>query len=217
MLSSRSPASDLPTSSGRNRNGSTMAPAGDTALLQIHDVSYAYPEREVLHHVNLSIAAGEILVLLGPNGAGKSTLVKAISGQLRPSGGSVLIGGRDPSSDPEARKSTGFVPQRIAIFDRLTVHENLDTFGQVMGVPRAQSKARASGGSVAGRPGPPQRRSRQFTVGRNAATGEHRCGDDARAPADGARRADSGGRYRDARTAQERSARAQGQRTGPFC
>ncbi len=102
-------------------------------MLQIRDVSFSYPDRDVLKSVSLSVHSGEILVLLGPNGAGKSTLAKTISGQVRPSSGTVRIAGKDPASDPDARRAAGFVPQSIAIFDKLTVRENLCVFGEVMG------------------------------------------------------------------------------------
>ncbi|MGI9416020.1 MAG: ABC transporter ATP-binding protein, partial [Hyphomicrobiales bacterium] len=90
----------------------------------------------VLHNVSLAVYPGELLVLLGPNGAGKSTLVKAIAGQVKPARGLVSIRDRDPVTDPLARRAAGFVPQRIAIFDKLTVRENLAVFAEVMGVPR---------------------------------------------------------------------------------
>ncbi len=116
------------------RAGDASSP--DDALLLIRNVSFSYPGRDVLQNVNLSVRSGEILVLLGPNGAGKSTLVKTMSGQVKPAQGRVTIGGRDPATDAEARRSAGFVPQRIAIFDKLTVRENLCVFGEVMGAAR---------------------------------------------------------------------------------
>lgn len=112
-------------------------------MLRVRGVSYSYPERSVLHEVSLSVHPGEIVVLLGPNGAGKSTLVKTVTGQVRPASGVVTINGMEPGSDPVARRAVGFVPQRIAIFDKLTVLENLCVFGEVMGVPRGDTVPRA--------------------------------------------------------------------------
>lgn len=127
---------ELPADAGRADVAAAGRDHGD-AMLQIRDVSFSYPDRDVLSDVSLSVHAGEILVLLGPNGAGKSTLAKTISGQVRPSSGTVRIAGKDPASDPEARRTAGIVPQSIAIFDKLTVRENLRVFGEVMGADRA--------------------------------------------------------------------------------
>ena len=57
--------------------------------------------------------------------------------------GSVKVAGMDPASNPEARRSAGLVPQRIAIFDKLTVRENLCVFAEVMGVERGRVAALA--------------------------------------------------------------------------
>ena len=128
----------------RAHGGERREPSGaDEAMLKIRGISFSYPGRQVLKSVDLSVRSGEILVLLGPNGAGKSTLVKTISGQIRPSEGKVTIEGREPAGDAEARGAAGFVPQRLAIFDKLTVRENLVVFGQVMGAPGESISERA--------------------------------------------------------------------------
>ena len=133
MSSARRSEAEVPEALGQQNSPVSDTAGPSAAMLEIRDVSFAYPERDVLSDVSLSVRAGEILVLLGPNGAGKSTLVKTISGQVRPSKGTVRIGGRDPAFDSEARRAAGFVPQSIAIFDKLTVRENLGVFGEVMG------------------------------------------------------------------------------------
>jgi len=143
MSSARWSADKLPNHDWRDESELPAPDVDDAAMLRIRGVSYSYPERDVLHDVTLSAHPGEIVVLLGPNGAGKSTLVKTITGQVRPSGGTVTINGKEPGSDVLARRSVGFVPQRIAIFDKLTVRENLCVFGEVMGVARADTVQRA--------------------------------------------------------------------------
>ena len=103
-------------------------------LLRVESAFSSYGERRVLRGLTLSLRGGEILVLLGPNGAGKSTLVKAMSGRLKLDGGSILVGGLDPSTNAEAGRVCGIVPQQIALFEKLTAAENLETFGRLMGV-----------------------------------------------------------------------------------
>ncbi|MGI9413884.1 MAG: ABC transporter ATP-binding protein, partial [Hyphomicrobiales bacterium] len=129
-------ASQLSADDGREVYGREHVQPDVPPMLDIRQVSYSYPERTVLQNVSLAVYPGELLVLLGPNGAGKSTLVKAIAGQVKPARGLVAIRDRDPVTDPLARRAAGFVPQRIAIFDKLTVRENLAVFAEVMGVPR---------------------------------------------------------------------------------
>lgn len=75
-----------------------------------------------LSDVSLEIKEGEILALLGPNGAGKTTLISAICGLVRPSSGSISVGGHDIGSDfRAARALIGLVPQEISIepFERV--------------------------------------------------------------------------------------------------
>lgn len=143
MSSARWSASDLSNQDWRAESESVAPDVDDAAMLRIRGVNFSYPGRDVLKDVSLSVHPGEIVVLLGPNGAGKSTLVKTIAGQLRPSSGIVTINGREPGSDREARRAAGFVPQRVAIFDKLSVLENLCVFGEVMGVSRARVPQRA--------------------------------------------------------------------------
>ena len=77
---------------------------------------------------------GEIYALLGPNGAGKTTLVRAICGRLKPGAGEVRLVGRDPFRDGDARASLGLAPQALALYQQLTVAENLRAFASLAGV-----------------------------------------------------------------------------------
>jgi len=63
--------------------------------LEIRGVAAGYGEREVLHGIDLTVAAGEVMVLAGPNGAGKTTLLRVLSGTLRPRAGAVRWQGED--------------------------------------------------------------------------------------------------------------------------
>ncbi|HOE34202.1 MAG TPA: ABC transporter ATP-binding protein [Anaerolineaceae bacterium] len=84
-------------------------------LIQFQDVGFRYHEDlpEVLHGVNLSIHAGEVIAILGHNGSGKTTLVKHALGLLKPTRGSVLLEGTDSKSTTVAKaaKTVGYVFQ----------------------------------------------------------------------------------------------------------
>ncbi|WP_423207376.1 ABC transporter ATP-binding protein [Paracoccus yeei] len=86
-------------------------------IIEIDRLSKRYDSgTSALKDVSLSIRQGEILALLGPNGAGKTTLISIICGLVRPTGGTVRVGGHDIRSDwRAARKLIGLVPQEIAL------------------------------------------------------------------------------------------------------
>ena len=96
--------------------------------LSVEKLSSGYAGAVVVREVSLSIAAGEILAVLGKNGMGKSTLLKAVMGFLPRMGGTVLIGGGEATRLPPhrvARLGVGYVAQEKALFQDMTVEENL--------------------------------------------------------------------------------------------
>jgi iron complex transport system ATP-binding protein len=94
-------------------------------MLELRGLCLAYGPREVLHGVDLTLAAGERLALLGPNGAGKSSLLRAISGLVRPSGGSVSLDGTpiDELSRLTLARRVAVVPGQTVIAFPITVEE----------------------------------------------------------------------------------------------
>lgn len=99
-----------------------------SAVLQVRGLRAAYGAAEVLHGIDLQVAAGECLLLLGRNGAGKSSTLKAIAGLLRRRSGSVVFEDAELIGAPAfriARAGIGYVPEERRIFAELTVAENL--------------------------------------------------------------------------------------------
>src|SRR5512139_1416303 len=98
-------------------------------MLELENVVAGYiPGVEILRGVSLRVEPGEIVCLVGPNGAGKSTVLRAISGFLKPSVGSITFNGKPiVGMPPEQILMTGIthVPQGHSVFPRMTVHENL--------------------------------------------------------------------------------------------
>jgi branched-chain amino acid transport system ATP-binding protein len=96
-------------------------------LLRAHQLSAGYGPVTVLHHIDLEVGEGEIVVILGANGAGKTTTMRAVSGTI-PRHGSVELNGHDISKmSPDAivRQGVAQVPQGRGTFPELSVEDNL--------------------------------------------------------------------------------------------
>ena len=83
--------------------------------------------------ISLKLHSGECVGVLGPNGAGKSTLIRAIAGRVIPDAGRVSIFGAEAGTQA-ARAALGWVPQDVALYPRLSVKENLRSFGRYHGL-----------------------------------------------------------------------------------
>lgn len=94
-------------------------------------------------HVSFEIPCGEIFGLLGPNGAGKTTTIRMLCGILMPSSGAARVMGFDVSKQPEdVKQRIGYMSQKFALYNDLTVSENLDFYANLYGVPREKVKSR---------------------------------------------------------------------------
>jgi len=97
-------------------------------VLELIDICKSYPGVQALSHVNLSVAAGEIVGLIGENGAGKSTLMRILGGVTTPTSGTIRLRG-EPKTDltvSEAiRCGIAFVHQELNLFDNLDVSANI--------------------------------------------------------------------------------------------
>ncbi|NKY57606.1 ABC transporter ATP-binding protein [Nocardia flavorosea] len=99
-----------------------------TALLELTGIRAAYDAITVLHGVDLSVRAGEVVALLGPNGAGKTTTLKVAAGVHPIADGELRLGGRTVNGvDPRALARAGvcLIPEGRGIFPNLTVRDNL--------------------------------------------------------------------------------------------
>jgi ABC-type branched-subunit amino acid transport system ATPase component len=107
-------------------------PLQDAPVLKVDKLTAGYGGPPVIDGVSMAAHRGAITAIVGPNGAGKSTLLKAIAGLIKPSAGTVTVGGVDVTGQPAERlvsKGLAYVPQVANVFPELTIRENLDMGG----------------------------------------------------------------------------------------
>ena len=95
-------------------------------MIRLNQLTKCYGRFTAVDKIDLEVASGELFGFLGPNGAGKTTTFRMIAGILRPTGGTVEIGGIDINRRPlEAKARLGFIPDRPFVYDKLTGAEFL--------------------------------------------------------------------------------------------
>lgn len=101
----------------------------EQSVVKIENLVKRYHELIALDHFNLDIKQGEVFGLLGPNGSGKTTTINCMLSLLKYDKGSVQIFGQEMKPDSyELKSQIGVVMQNVAVFDELTVYENIDYF-----------------------------------------------------------------------------------------
>lgn len=99
-------------------------------MIKVRQLKIAFGAKEVLNDVNFDVMPGETLAIIGPSGTGKSTVIKVLTGLIQPTAGSVIIDNQETNAFTEEewdglRKHMGVVFQYSALFDFLTVGENV--------------------------------------------------------------------------------------------
>ena len=97
------------------------------ALLEVRDLKVSYGPIQAVRGIDLDVEEGQIVALLGANGAGKTTTLRAVSGIIKPTGGSVCLGGQPISKRAcrVVRQGVSMSPEGRLVFYGLTVEENL--------------------------------------------------------------------------------------------
>ena len=98
-------------------------------MIHIENLVKRYGDLVALNHLSLDIKEGEIFGLLGPNGSGKTTAINCLLSLLKYDKGDIEIFGQKMTPDNyEVKQQIGIVLQNVAVFDELTVYENIDYF-----------------------------------------------------------------------------------------
>lgn len=111
--------------------------APQSAVIVARDLWVRRGDSDILSGVDLQLDEGTVTGLLGPSGCGKTTLMRCIVGLQRPSGGEISVLGL-AAGDPRLRSRVGYVTQAPAVYDDLTVRQNLRYFAGVLGARGAR-------------------------------------------------------------------------------
>ena len=114
------------------------------AVIIVENLTRRFGEFVAVDHINFEIEAGEVVGYLGPNGSGKTTTIRMLLGLLQPSDGKATVLGYDAfTQSEEVRARAGYMSQKFALYDELTVWENLIFYGGVYGISE-KSRIRAT-------------------------------------------------------------------------
>jgi heme exporter protein A len=109
--------------------------------VEADSVCRSYGRRRALDGVSFSLNAGECLALFGPNGAGKTTLLRIVAGLLKPTSGTVRVGGQSLREDAATRARVGLVSHQSMLYRALTSRENLEFTAKLYGLPDPRAAA----------------------------------------------------------------------------
>ena len=99
-------------------------------MIIIQNLTKLFGKFKAVDSINIEINKGEIFGLLGLNGAGKTTTQRMVSTVFLPSKGDIIVNGNDVRTEPaKVRKSIGFLPTEVGLYDRLTANEVVKYFG----------------------------------------------------------------------------------------
>lgn len=115
-----------------------------SSAIEVEGLVRDFGSTRALDGVNLNVPTGRVLGLLGPNGAGKTTMVRILATLLVPNAGQARVGGFDVVREAaRVREIIGLTGQYASVDEKLTGRENLILIGRLLGLKRAEAKARA--------------------------------------------------------------------------
>jgi ABC-2 type transport system ATP-binding protein len=104
-------------------------------VIRVENLTRRFGDFVAVDHVSFEVGAGEVVGYLGPNGSGKTTTIRMLLGLLEPDEGKATVLGYDAFLQSEAvRSRAGYMSQKFALYDDLTVLENLTFYGGVYGI-----------------------------------------------------------------------------------
>jgi sn-glycerol 3-phosphate transport system ATP-binding protein len=108
------------------------------ATLEIQGLRKSFGQTEVLRQIDLSLGDGEMLVIVGASGCGKSTLLRLVAGLETPTGGRIVIGGRDVTALDPSERDIAMVFQNYALYPHMSVFDNMAYGLRIRGLSRGE-------------------------------------------------------------------------------
>jgi len=115
-------------------------PAAPAPAVAARGVEKWYGPLPAVRGIDFALAAGEFLTVFGPNGAGKTTLLRMLCGAVKPTRGTVLVGGGDVAENEGARRRIGLLSHQTFLYPGLSAEENLDFYARLYGLPRRRER-----------------------------------------------------------------------------
>ena len=112
------------------------------SFLTLSNIKKSFGSVQVVHDFDMAIEKGEFVSFLGPSGCGKTTVLRMIAGFEIPTGGSIVINGKDQTTLRPNQRNIGMVFQAYALFPNMNVYENVAFGLKVAGKPKAEIDAR---------------------------------------------------------------------------
>lgn len=114
-------------------------------VIEVEDLSKLFGDFTAVNSISFDVKKGEIFGFLGANGAGKTTAMKMLIGISKPTSGTATVAGFDVYKQAEdIKKNIGYMSQKFALYDDLTVKENITFFGGIYGLSRPIIKEKTS-------------------------------------------------------------------------
>jgi ABC-2 type transport system ATP-binding protein len=111
----------------------------DMNVIQVENLSKFFGDFAAVNSISFHVKVGEIFGFLGANGAGKTTAMKMLIGISSPTSGKATVAGFDVYKEAESiKKNIGYMSQKFALYDDLTVKENITFFGGIYGLTKKQ-------------------------------------------------------------------------------
>lgn len=112
-------------------------------MLEVRNLAFSYRSQRVLRDVSFVVSPGEVVSIVGANGAGKTTLLRILATLQLPDSGTVLLDGNDALARPlRYRRQLGYLPEKIALYDDMTVKEYLHYRAVLKGEPAKRVRRR---------------------------------------------------------------------------
>lgn len=114
-----------------------------TKVIKVEGLTKRFGDFTAVNAINFDVKKGEIFGFLGANGAGKTTAMKMLIGILKPTSGNATVAGFEVNKQTESiKKNIGYMSQKFALYDDLTVTENITFFGGIYGLSKATIKTK---------------------------------------------------------------------------